>query len=74
MSVGNKREIPALEKQADNMKDMLTQKDKLIKDLFSLVDTLEADLNEAYEELEKRGPSAPPSNIAHGPAGGYGHD
>ena len=39
-----------LAKQAENMREMLTQKDKLIKDLFALVDTLENDLNEAYEE------------------------
>ena len=56
------------------MKEMLTQKDKLIKDLFSLVDTLESDLNEAYEELEKKGPAAPPSSNALGPAGGYSQD
>lgn len=56
------------------MKEMLTQKDKLIKDLFSLVDTLENDLNEAYEELERKGPAAPPSSNALGPAGGYGQD
>jgi hypothetical protein len=64
----------ALAKQADNMKEMLSQKDKLIKDLFSLVDTLESDLNEAYEELEKKGPAAPPSSNAFGPAGSYGQD
>jgi len=64
----------ALTKQAENMREMLSQKDKLIKDLFSLVDTLESDLNEAYEELEKKGPAAPPSSNAFGPAGGYGQD
>ena len=63
-----------LAKQAENMREMLTQKDKLIKDLFALVDTLENDLNEAYEELEKKGPAAPPSSNAFGPAGGYGQD
>ena len=63
-----------LTNQAENMKEMLSQKDELIKNLFSLVDTLETDLNEAYAELETKGPSATPSNIAHGPAGGHGQD
>ena len=63
-----------LAKQAENMREMLTQKDKLIKDLFALVDTLENDLNEAYEELERKGPAAPPSGNALGPVAGYIQD
>lgn len=65
--MASKRDHP-LQKEADNMKDMLTQKDKLIQDLFSLVETLETDLKEAYEELERKGPAAPPSSNAQGPA------
>jgi hypothetical protein len=63
-----------LANQAEIIREMLTQKDKMIKDLFELVETLENDLNEAYEEIEGKGPAAPRSSNAFGPVVGYGQD
>jgi len=34
---------------------MIEEKNKLIEKLFTMIDTLETDLDEAYSELEKYG-------------------